>query len=251
MLWSIKKYMVILISILAFVSTFLGGLFAIRFKDKLHLILGFSAGAIIGVAFFDLLPEAIELGRTYHSAGTVTAFAALGLLVFMFLDRYIINHPHYNMHDHHDHGEVSARGKLSAASLAIHSFLDGAAIALAFKISPAVGIIVTTAVLVHDFSDGINTVNMVLKNNGNKREAMKWLLIDALAPVAGASFASFFAISQYWLSIILALFSGIFIYIGVADLLPESYHNHPTVWTTIATMIGAGVLFAAIKLAGI
>jgi zinc transporter ZupT len=50
-----------IISIATFVFTFLGGLFALRFKDKLHLILGFSAGAVIGVAFFDLIPEALTL----------------------------------------------------------------------------------------------------------------------------------------------------------------------------------------------
>jgi ZIP family zinc transporter len=52
--------MIIWISIATLVSTLLGGMFALRFKDKLHLILGFSAGVIIGVAFFDLLPEAIN-----------------------------------------------------------------------------------------------------------------------------------------------------------------------------------------------
>ena len=54
--------MPIIISILAFASTLLGGLFAIHFKDRLHLILGFSAGLVIGVAFLDLIPEEIELG---------------------------------------------------------------------------------------------------------------------------------------------------------------------------------------------
>ncbi len=245
--------MVIFISIFAFLATLLGGLFAIRFKDKLHLILGFSAGAVLGVAFFDLIPEALELGEQFYGLRNMIAFVAVGFLFFMLLDRFIILHAHYTMSDHdsHDHPVASPRGKLGAASLALHSFIDGAAIGLAFKVSPAVGIIVTTAVLVHDFSDGINTVNVILKNKGSRKEAMKWLFVDSLAPVLGAASTIFFTVPESALSIILAIFSGFFLYIGASDLLPESYHSHPTRWTTIATIIGAGVLFAAIRLAGI
>lgn len=247
--------MVVIISFCAFLATLLGGLFAIRFKDKLHLILGFSAGAVLGVAFFDLMPEAIDLGNQYYGFKNMIAFVAAGFLFFMLLDRFIILHAHYTMHDDHDHGaaqsEVSARGKLGATSLSLHSLLDGMAIGLAFKVSLAVGAIVTTAVLVHDFSDGINTVNIILKNSGERKEAWKWLLIDAVAPVLGAVSTLFFAVPESTLAIILAIFSGFFLYIGASDLLPESYHSHPTRWTTLMTVLGAGVLFVAIKLAGV
>jgi zinc transporter ZupT len=56
-----------LIAAAAFCATFAGGLFALRLRDKLHLVLGFSAGAVIAVAFFDLLPEALELGKAYYA----------------------------------------------------------------------------------------------------------------------------------------------------------------------------------------
>lgn len=245
---------IIIISLCAFGATLLGGAFAIRFKDKLHLILGFSAGAVIGVAFFDLMPEAIALGSRYHTIATMLSFMAAGFLLFMILDRSVILHSHAAMpthsHDGHEH-EATPRGKLGALSLSIHSFLDGAAIGLAFQVSAAVGIIVATAVLVHDFSDGINTVNLIFKNQGQKKEARKWLLIDALAPIVGAGSTLLFTLPESALSIILALFSGFFLYIGASDLLPESYHGHPTRWTTFMTLIGAAVLFTAIKLAGI
>lgn len=180
---------VLLISFCAFGATLLGGAFAIRFKDKLHLILGFSAGAVIGVAFFDLMPEAVSLGSRYHGIATMLSFVAAGFLFFMILDRSVILHSHATMpaHDHEAHNvhEATPRGKLGATSLSIHSFLDGAAIGLAFQVSAAVGIIVATAVLVHDFSDGINTVNLIFKNQGEKKEARKWLFVDAIAPIIG------------------------------------------------------------------
>jgi zinc transporter ZupT len=241
--------MIILISFAACIATLLGGMFALKFKDKLHLILGFSAGAVIGVAFFDLIPEAIDLGSSSYQTSSLLSIVAIGFIGYMILDRFVVQHSHH-VDDHHGH-EHSQRGRLGASSLAIHSFLDGAAIGLAFQVSAAVGAIVTIAVLVHDFSDGINTVNLILKNKGERREALRWLIVDALAPILGVISTMFFTLSESSLGIILAIFSGFFLYIGASDLLPESHHNHPTIWTTIATLLGVGVLFLAIKLAGI
>ncbi len=242
--------MVILISLLALVCTLLGGCFALKFRDRLHLILGFSAGAVIGVAFFDLLPEAIELGTKTYLGSTVTSVVALGFIVFMLLDRLVIFHSHSH-EDEHEHEHTESRGKLGAGSLSIHSFLDGLAIGLAFQVSASVGTVVAIAVLVHDFSDGINTVSLILKNNGNKKQAFSWLALDAIAPVLGAASTLLFTVPENVLGLILATFCGFFIYIGASDLLPESHHAHPTIWTTFMTVLGAAVLFVAIKLAGI
>jgi zinc transporter ZupT len=82
-------------------------------------------------------------------------------------------------------GGPRVRGRLGAGSLAIHSVIDSMAIGLAFQVSTSVGVVVAIAVLVHDFSDGINTVNLVLKNSGTGREALRWLLVDAAAPLLG------------------------------------------------------------------
>ena len=240
--------MLIIIGIATFLATLLGGLFALRFKDRLHLILGFSAGAVIGVAFFDLMPEAINLSSKQFDISIVTSIIALGFVIYMILDRLIFLHAH-----HHEEEQecLHARGKLGAGTLSVHSLLDGLAIGFAFQVSTAVGIILTVAVLTHDFSDGINTVNMVFKNNGNKKEAFRWLLIDAAAPVIGIITTLFFTLSESSLGIFLALFSGFFLYIGASDLLPESHHAHSTFWTTFMTTLGVLVLFIAIRLAGI
>ncbi len=240
--------MIILISLAAFVATLLGGLFAIKFKDRLHLILGFSAGAVIGVAFFDLIPEAIQLSGTNYDISTITSIVALGFVGYMILDRFFIFHSHGH-DEHEDH--ANNRGLLGAGSLTIHSLLDGIAIGLSFQVSAAVGIIVATAVLVHDFSDGINTVNLILKNKGEKSTAFRWLLVDAFAPVVGIISTMFFTVPESTLGIILAVFAGFFLYIGASDLLPESHHGHPTIWTTVVTILGVVVLYTAIKLAGI
>ena len=228
--------MPIIISLLAFVSTLLGGLFAIRFKDRLHLILGFSAGLVIGVAFLDLIPEAIELGGTIYNPSTIMSVAIAGFIAYMILDR---SAPVHSQH----------RGTLGAGGLSIHSFLDGAAIGIAFQVSDTVGALVALAVLTHGFSDGINTVNVILKNNGNRRRALRWLFVDASAPVIGFISTLFFTLTGSVLSLVLAIFAGFFLYLGASELLPESFHDHPTRWTTIMTVLGVLVLYSAIKLA--
>lgn len=235
------------IAIGAFFSTFLGGLLALRFKDKLHLVLGFSAGALLGVAFFDLLPESIELASSKFHTSTITAFIALGFVIFMIIDRFIA--PHHGGEDHCENEDH--RGRLGAGSLSIHSLLDGLAIGLAFQVSVSVGLIVTVAVLVHDFSDGINTVGLILKNGGSRINALKWLILDSSAPVLGIIISTFITLSESSLGIVLALFCGLFLYIGASDLLPESHHQHPTHWTTFMTVVGFVVLYIAISFAGI
>lgn len=242
--------MVVLIALTTFISTIIGGLVALKLKDKLHLVLGFSAGAVIGVAFFDLIPESIELGSKYFDIDAVMTMTAIGFAAYLILDRLILLHGH-----DHGHGEEDSlradqrRGTLGAGSLAVHSLFDGIAIGLAFQVSAAIGGIVAIAVLVHDFSDGINTVGLILKNKGEKRFAFKWLVVVALAPVVGAISTLFFSLSEKSLSIVLALFSGFFLYIGASDLIPESHHGHPKLLTTIMTILGALVLFLAIQLA--
>ena len=238
--------MALIVGLITIISTFLGGLFAIRFRDKLHLILGFSAGAVLGVAFFDLLPESINLtAGTYHIE-TITLFIMIGFIVYMTIDRLFSLH--YHTDEHCDNPAHQPR--LGALALCFHSFLDGLGIGLAFKVSPVVGWVVAAAVLTHDFSDGINTVNMILKNQGNRKEAIQWLIADALAPIIGIVATLFFVVPQPLLGLILAIFTGLFLYIGASELIPESHHRHPAFLTTAMTVLGILVLYLVIHLIG-
>jgi ZIP family zinc transporter len=241
--------MALLVGIATIFSTLLGGMFAIRFKDKLHLILGFSAGAVIGVALFDLLPESIGLATKTYDIQLVTVFIAIGFVAYMILDRFFSLHQHSHCEDEEGCENPNHSGSLGAAALCFHSFLDGLGIGLAFQVSPAVGWIVAAAVLAHDFSDGINTVNMILKEKGNKKTAFRWLVVDALAPITGVIVTLFFTVPEASLGLILAIFTGLFFYIGASDLIPESHHRHPTFLTTVMTILGIVALYIAIRFA--
>jgi len=231
----------------AFICTFAGGLFAYRLHDQLHLILGFSAGAVIGVAFFDLLPEALEFGEKYHGAPAILSWAALGFLIYLIFDRILSFHGSPQAHG--VTGAAAAnRGVLGAGVLCLHSCLDGIAIGVAFQASHSAGIVVAIAVVTHDFSDGINTMNIVLKNRANRTRAFRWLLADALAPVVGVASTYLFTLPERAFGIVLAVFAGFFLYIGASDLIPESYHAHPKFLTTAMTLAGVAVLYMAMSL---
>ena len=91
-------------------------------------MLGFNAGAVVAVSFFDLLPEAMNLGLPFYTPGTLLSFAALGFLLYLVLDRIQLLH---GGHDHSNDVRAVRRGTLGAGSLAAHSFLDGISIGLA------------------------------------------------------------------------------------------------------------------------
>ncbi len=237
--------MILIFGLSASLATFLGGLFALKFKDKLHIILGFSAGAVIGVVFFDLLPEAMELSFTRYGTFFTSSIISLGFLLYLILDRVI--YFRYCKEDN-CHNPVH-KGQIGAGTLSIHSFLDGVAIGLSFQASTVLGLTVTLAVLAHDFSDGINAVGLVLGNGGTKKEAFRWLITDATTPFLGVLSTLFFTIHKESLGLVLALFCGFFLYIGASDLLPESHHEHPKKITTIMTLLGAAVIYFVIKVA--
>jgi zinc transporter ZupT len=229
--------LLVIIAAAAFLCTLCGGLLALRLRDKLHLILGFSAGAVIGVAFFDLLPEAVSFSAQFRSPAAILSWTAAGFLFYLVLDRILSFH-----------ADAATRGRFAAGVLCVHSLLDGIAIGVAFQASHAVGITVAIAVLTHDFSDGINAMNVVLKNRGSSRQGLRWLLLDAAAPVIGIAATYFFALPVGSFGAGLALLAGFFLYIGASDLIPESYHAHPKFLTTAMTLAGAATLYGVTAL---
>jgi ZIP family zinc transporter len=232
---------VMLIALGAFAATMTGGLLALKLANKLSVVMGFSAGAVIGVAFFDLAPEALEAGKDLYAPRTLLALSALGFFLYTVLDRLVARHD--------CEGQTNpARGLIGAASFSAHSVLDGFAMGLAFLASHEIGLIVAAAVLAHDFADGLNTVNVVMKNGGTRQFALRWLAVDAVAPVLGASLSLLVVPNAGLLAPLLALFCGFFLHIGASGLLPESHRTYPRPSTTIATLLGAGFLYAVTTL---
>ena len=224
------------IALVTFASTMIGGLVAVRFKKVLQYFFAFSSGALIAITFFDVLPESLKIAGSVPIR-TLMVAAVISFLFFSLVERFFLTHHH---HEGEEHGHIM--GPIGAIGLVAHSFLDGAAIGIAYQANASMGFIVALAVISHDFTDGINTVVIMLKNEQSVKQARMFLFIDAVAPVFGIIVASFFVIQASVLSVILAAFAGQFLYIGAANLLPETY-RHSAWKMAVAMLIGVALIF--------
>jgi ZIP family zinc transporter len=234
----------VLLSLATFVSTLCGGLFALRLRARLHYLLSFAAGVLLGVISFEVLPEIFELAREQAAAPTAAMVALVGgFLFFHSLEKFVlIHHAHEADYAEHRHPHV---GVVSALALIVHSTLDGVAIGLAFQASQAVGISVAVAVIAHDFCDGLNTVGIMLMHRNSSRQATGMLLVDAAAPVLGAASTLLVQIPPGGLLLYLGFFAGFLLYIAVSDILPEAHSGaNPATALRLISLTAAGALLA-------
>ena len=239
--------MPVLLAFLTVVSTALGGFVALRSRDRLHLVLGFAAGVMLGLVAFDLLPELFDLSDAeLFGVPTVMVAFATGFLLLHVVERSVAMHTahegEYGAHSHHD----PSVGMASAAALVAHSFLDGVGIGLAFQVSDTVGFAVAVAVIAHDFADGLNTVTIMRTHGNSHRRQVTMLVADAVAPVLGAVSTLFFTVSNNVLALYLGAFAGFLLYLATADILPEAHSRHPSRLTLVSTIGGVGLMWVVV-----
>ncbi len=242
----------VLLSVATLVSTIGGGLFALRFRHRMHYILSFTAGVLLGVVGFDILPEIFELAQSnaLDPTGAMIGLVA-GFLLFHSLEKFLlVHHAHEGDYAAHRHPRV---GILSALALIGHSFMDGVAIGLAFQVSEVVGVAVAIAVISHDFCDGLNTVSLMLAHGNTTRRSAAMLALDALAPVLGAASTLAFQVPPFVLLLYLGFFAGFLLYIAASDVLPEAHSQAgPSAALGLIglTCLGATFIFVVVRLAG-
>ncbi|WP_294200257.1 ZIP family metal transporter [uncultured Sphingomonas sp.] len=219
----------------AMVATLAGGLLALRLRRRIGLVLGLTAGIVVGVALFDLVPEALELAADRWSVRALMAFTALGLAGYMLLDRLLAKIPRA--------AAVSWRGDLGPAMLCLHSLMDGLGIGVAFQIDTAAGWMIALAVLTHDVADGVNTVSLSLAAR-SEAAARRWLVLNGVAPMLGVIIGLGISIPSTMLAPLMALFAGIFLYIGACELVPRSQSLDPRLRTGIGTLAGIVLMLA-------
>lgn len=225
------------LALLAGLFAYLGSSFARRFSDRLHVILAFSGGAVLGVAFFHLLPEASELLGDLRMP---LLLAAGGFAAILTGDQL------FSLHEHEDCDNPRHRGEFSAMAMLLHGMVDGLAVALGFLASPAIGIGMAVAVLAHKFSDGVAISASVMRMP--KEKQWIWVGLNAAMPISGATLGLAFAPSTAVLGYVLSVFAGMFLYVGAGDLINEAHHEHPGVVTTLATLAGMAAIFGLSRL---
>jgi zinc transporter ZupT len=226
------------------VSTLAGGFVALRLARNLETAIALTGGIVVAVALFHVLPEAMEHVEDPRRVGLL---AGAGFLIFFLAERVLVLHHRDEPEQARAHARV---GALGAAGLSAHSFIDGLGIGLAFGLDTATGLLVFLAVVAHDFADGLNTVSFVLRQSSDRRQAIRWLVADALAPLAGALVGVSLSVTEQSLGELLAVYAGFFLFMGATDLLPHA-HEHPSWRRVLLTVFGFAGILGVSRLAAI
>jgi ZIP family zinc transporter len=221
-------------------STLAGGIVALRLARELATAIALTGGVVVAVALFHVLPEAIEALDDPHRVGLLVG---TGFVFFFLAERALVLHHRDETEQAQAHARV---GALGAAGLSVHSFIDGLGIGLAFGLDTTTGLLVFLAVVSHDFADGLNTVSFVMRQSGDRKTAIRWLAVDAVAPLAGAIVGASLSVGEEQLGALLAVYVGFFLFMGATDLLPHA-HEHPSGKRVLLTVAGfAGILLVSL-----
>ncbi len=247
--------MEILIQIL--IATFLISLISLTgavlfvWKEKsvnkyMILLVALAAGSLLGTAFFHLIPESVELyeqTEVFHISDSLeeigshnehahsehnhfflpSYFILFGILTFYIIEKFIRWHHHHEI-DCHKH----SLSTLSLIGDGFHNFLDGALIASAFFVDVRLGVATTFAIALHEIPQEIGDLAILLHGGMSKVKALVWNFISALSAILGAIvmyvFVDFFETS---IPLLVAFIAGTFIYLSLADIIPElNKKNH-------------------------
>jgi len=201
---------------------------ALAALTAVDLVLGLSAGLLLGLVAFDLLPEIFEMNTDSLGGVPVVSLAlVVGFLLLHFAEKIFGSHePAHSDYGHDHEHSINLAGTLGALAMAGHVFLDGLALGLAFQVSDSLGYAVFIAILAHAFSDGLNTVSLLVKSGHWTKTSFMLLGADALMRISGAALATYIVFSEPLMAIYLATFSGFVIC------------RHPSKLTMLATVFG-------------
>lgn len=233
---------VFLLTILASLAALIGGYTAVRTRKQIHLAMALTAGLVLGLVAFDLLPEIFE-SAAHNNLDPVWAMVmfAGGFLLFHTVERVILVHEHAESdYGPHTHPKL---GMARAIALAGHSFFDGLSIGVAFQVSPAVGGAVALAVIGHRFADGFDTANFMLLHKNSMDHIKKFMAVVVLMPIAGGLVSLLYSFSEGALVLYLGLFAGILMYIAASNILPQAHGHAPSYKTIWLTILGAVFMF--------
>lgn len=238
---------VILVSLFSLVGIVTLSLKKAFLMKILMILVALGAGTLIGVALFDLIPEAIELGGT-----VALQWIAGGIILFFVIERLINWHHHHHIVEHgHEEEELVHEKKpfayLNLIGEAVHNFLDGTIIAASFLLSVELGIVTTIAVILHEIPQEIGDFGILIKGGFSVKRALGYNLLVALTAVLGALVVLFAAGAIEGLELaLISIAGGGFLYIALANLVPELHHEEHTgkqALQTIFLILGIALIF--------
>jgi len=228
-------FIVSLIALIGIIS------FAIKPKllnEILLLLVGFSAGALMGGAFLHLLPEALEESGILH--GGVCLSVLVGFSLFFLIERFLKwRHCHKGKCDIHTFTYMNLFGD------GVHNFIDGLIIAAGFLVNVPFGIVTTIAIIAHEVPQEIGDFGVLVYGGFTRLKALFYNFLSALTAVAGAIVGYFIAsVSGGFIPFLVPFAAGGFIYIAASDLIPE-LHKEPDIKRTVSSfgLFLVGIIF--------
>jgi zinc and cadmium transporter len=243
------------------IATFAGGLLSVLIAASLtvavlgrvvHHLVSLSAGVLLGTALLDVLPEAFQSGA---SPQRLFATLLLGLLFFFLLEKaelYRHSHHHEGDEHHHHHGfdhEQAGRGGWTVIlGDSIHNFCDGIIIAAAFLADTRLGVVTSLAIIAHEIPQEVGDYIVLLNAGFSRGRALFYNALSGLAAVLGGVIGYF--VVGPWEGLfpyLLVVASSSFIYVAVADLIPQLQHRL-TLRETVAQLawLSAGLLIVVL-----
>jgi zinc and cadmium transporter len=221
-------FAVLVISLISLIGLFFVPARLVRVQSFLLFLVGVAAGALLGNAFIHLIPEALE----ELSGLTVGLWILVGLGMFFALEKFLHWHHRHELHvgtrqDCDDCDEhIAPFGKLILFADGLHNVIDGAIIAAGFLISVEAGIAITIAVAIHEIAQEIGDFGVLIHAGFSRMRALLFNFISALMAFVGAIAVLIIgnAFAQF-IPIFAAIAAGSFIYIAIADLLPELHKS--------------------------
>lgn len=214
------------------------------------MLVSYAIGALLGAAFLEILPHALETSTDIHSMATTLLG---GILAFFVLEKLVLwrhcHHDHCEAHEPHtpahDHGRS---GLMILIGDTFHNFVDGVLIAAAFMESHELGLVTAMAIIAHEIPQELGDFLILLHSGYSRAKALLFNLLSSLATLVGALLA-YFALSsvQVLVPYVLAMAAASMIYVAVADLIP-GLHKRTRLHETLqqVSLIGVGVASVAL-----
>ncbi len=243
----------VIIYVYALLATFavslvsLVGLFTISLKETtikrfIFIFISLAVGSLLGDAFLHIIPKSFAMASSPVLPGLLII---TGIVVFFAIEKFFHWH-HHGDDDGQPH--IHPVGNLVLFSDGLHNLLDGIIIGVSFLASIPLGVATTIAVILHEIPQEIGDFSVLLHAGYSRKKALWFNFLSALAAIAGTLIAFWMGASgEQFVAWVLPLAAGGFIYIAVADLIPElhktkqTYHSIPQI---IAVVFGVMVMLS-------
>ncbi|MDP3983106.1 MAG: ZIP family metal transporter [bacterium] len=203
----------------------------------------FAAGVLITVALIGLLPEAVELVNEH----------AYTIVLLTFLATYVFEHIFFDLHHHHEEGSHRHHHESSVPLViigdTIHNFIDGITIGVSFLLAPGLGLITAISTFLHEVPHEVGDFGILLKAGWHRKKIIIVNLISASVTIIGAFLVFYLNVGDNIIGTMLAVASGIFLYLGASDFLPSIEKESKSKMQAIfPLLLGAFIMMAALLL---